>query len=71
MKLKYMIEGLDCANCANELESEILKIDGVESVNINFLMQRMNIEYSGNDDINFKINKVIKDSEPDVTIKRI
>lgn len=31
------IEGLDCANCARELEEEVEKIDGVSSVTVDFL----------------------------------
>ena len=44
-KKKYNIEGLDCANCARELEEAITKIDGVSSVVINFMMQKMEISY--------------------------
>lgn len=70
MNIKFSIEGLDCANCANELESEIKKINGITNVNINFLTQRMDIECVSEDIIN-DIKKVIKHNEPDVTIKRI
>lgn len=34
---KYKIEGLDCANCARELEEELNKIDGVNSANVDFM----------------------------------
>ena len=44
-KKKYNIEGLDCANCARELEETITKIDGISSVVINFMMQKMEISY--------------------------
>lgn len=42
---KYKISGLDCANCANKLEAELCKIKGVKSVKVNFLTQRMSVEY--------------------------
>ena len=29
MNMKFKIKGLDCANCAAELEREIQKIEGV------------------------------------------
>lgn len=72
MKVKFKIEGLDCANCARELEEEILKIENISNVNINFLMQKMEVECtSDSEDIISNIKKVIKKNEPDVTIERI
>ena len=49
------------------------KIDGVISVNINFLTQKMDIEYAENnkEEIIEKVKKVIKRQEPDVTIEKI
>lgn len=34
MKNKFKIKGLDCANCAAELERAIQKIEGVQSASI-------------------------------------
>ena len=31
MKVKFKIKGIDCANCAAELERAIQKIDGIDS----------------------------------------
>ena len=36
MKRSYRLEGLDCANCAAKLERELAKIEGVDSVTVNF-----------------------------------
>ena len=41
MKKVYRMENLDCANCARKMEDAIQKLDGVESVNINLLTQKM------------------------------
>ncbi len=73
MKSNFKVEGLDCANCAAELERRILKIEGVKQVNINFMMQRMELEYdeNNNEDIIKKVKKVIKKEEPDVEIEEI
>ncbi len=43
MKKTYKIE-VDCANCAAKMERAVAKIDGVKSVSISFLTQKMNIE---------------------------
>lgn len=71
MKSKFKIEGLDCANCAAELESIIKKIEGITEVSISFMTERLVIEYNENmkDEIIEKMKKVIKKKEPDVTIK--
>ncbi len=36
MKLVYRIENLDCAHCAGEIERAIAKLDGIESVSLDF-----------------------------------
>ena len=38
------ISGLDCANCARELEEEISKIDGVTSASVDFMAQKVYVE---------------------------
>lgn len=69
-KLKFKIEGLDCANCANELEESIGKLDDIASVSISFMTERMVIETetTDKDKLIEDIKKVIKKSEPDVSI---
>lgn len=73
MKSNFKVEGLDCANCAAELERTVGKIEGVKQVNINFMMQRMELEYDGNnkEEIIKKVKKVIKKEEPDARIEEI
>ena len=41
MKSKFKIKGLDCANCASQLERAIQKLDGVESASISFMTEKM------------------------------
>ncbi len=73
MKSKFKIKGLDCANCASELERAIQKLDGIESANISFMAQRMEIEYDDTrkEEIMQKVKKIIKKEEPDVTIEEV
>ncbi len=72
MKSNFKIEGLDCANCAAELERALAKVEGVKQVNINFMMQRMELEYDGNkDEILKSVKKVIKKEEPDVELEEL
>ena len=44
MKYKFKIKGLDCANCAAELERAIQKIDEVKEASISFMTEKLVIE---------------------------
>ncbi|MBP0981228.1 MAG: cation transporter [Oscillospiraceae bacterium] len=44
MKKTYKIE-VDCANCANKMEIAANKIDGVKAAAINFMTQKMTVEF--------------------------
>ena len=73
MKCKCKIKGLDCANCATELERTIQKIEGVSMATISFMAERMELEYDENreEEIIKKVIKVIKREEPDVEIEML
>lgn len=44
MKKTYPIE-VDCANCANKMELAAQKTDGVRSAAVNFMAQKMIVEF--------------------------
>lgn len=71
MKKSFVLEDLDCANCARKMEEAIAKIDGVASVNVSFISQKMTIEAGDTvfDDIMKKVVKTIKKVEPDCKVK--
>lgn len=73
MKSKFKIKGLDCANCAAELERAINKIEGINSASISFMTEKLEIEYdeSRKNVILEKVKKVIKKEEPDVKLEEI
>ncbi len=73
MKSKFKIKGLDCANCASQLERAIQKLDGVESASISFMTEKMELEYdeTRKEEIMKNVKKVIKKEEPDVTIQEL
>ncbi len=70
-KYKFKIEGLDCANCANELESALKKIDIINNVSISFMTEKLTFDCLEENKIEAikQIKKIIKKEEPDVTIK--
>ena len=70
MKKVYMLEDLDCANCALKMEDGIKKIDGVVNAEVNFMTQKMTIETEADDQrkIMKEVVKVCRKIEPDCTI---
>lgn len=70
MNKSYKIE-VDCANCANLIETAINKIEGIQQANISFMLQKMKIVFADNaneDAILQEIRKVAKKIEPDFKI---
>ncbi len=41
MTKTFLLEDLDCANCARKMEDAIRQIDGVTEIHVNFLTQKM------------------------------
>ena len=72
MKKAFKLEDLDCANCAAKMERSIAKIDGVQSVNVSFISQKMTIEADDEkfDGIMEQVIKTCRKVEPDCKIIR-
>ena len=45
MKKVVRIKNLDCANCAMALERAVAKLDGINSVNVSFVGEKMTLDY--------------------------
>ena len=73
MKMKFKIKGIDCANCAAELERAIQKIEGVTEASLSFMTEKlvMEIEDDRKDEVLKNLKKVVKKEEPDCTIKEV
>lgn len=73
MKYKFKIKGLDCANCALNLEKAIKKIEEIDDATISFITEKLVIECNeaSKDEVMAKVQKVIKREEPDCTIKEV
>ena len=72
MKKEYNITGLDCGHCALTLEKYLQKVDGVISANINFSTSKLSLEIDDSrvHETLKKINKTIKQVNPDVKISQ-
>ena len=70
MKKMYMLEDLDCANCAAKMEEAIKKIEGVTYARVSYLAQKLTLEA---DDAVYdaalaEVVRTCKRIEPDCTI---
>lgn len=72
MKKKFILEGLDCANCAAKMEKAINELDGVKEATVNFMTTKLVID--GEDEkmptIIAEAEKIVKKIEPDTTMKK-
>lgn len=70
MKKTYKIE-VDCANCANLMEEAARKTAGVTSATVNFMTQKMIVEFAEGQDavqVMDSVRKACKKVEPDCEI---
>lgn len=70
MKKTYKIE-VDCANCANLMEDAARKTLGVDSAVVNFMTQKMTVEFADGQEPKAVMQKVLaacKKVEPDCEI---
>lgn len=57
MKKNYKID-VDCANCANEMESAANNTDGVKKAVVNFMTLKMQVEFEDGRDAKEVIGRV-------------
>lgn len=70
MEKSFKIE-VDCANCANLVEHAIAKVEGVKSVSVSFMTQKMKIEFEDGAEVEKvmkEVEKTAKKIEPDFEI---
>lgn len=70
MKKMYMLEDLDCANCAAKMEEAIKKIEGVTYARVSYLAQKLTLEADDAvyDAVLVEVVRTCKRIEPDCTI---
>ena len=70
MKKSYEIE-VDCANCANLMETTAKRIEGVMDVSVSFMTQKMTVEFADGYDekkVMKAIYKACRKVEPECVI---
>ncbi|MCR4934300.1 MAG: cation transporter [Lachnospiraceae bacterium] len=73
MKRTFILEDLDCAHCAQKIEDAVAKIDGVSNCKVTFLTQKLvyDVDDAKNDTVEKEMKKIVKSTEPDVTVKAV
>ena len=71
MEKKFLLNGLDCANCANKIEDRINKLESIKEATVNFSTATLILEikdgYEKEDIIN-EVKNIIKKLEPGVKV---
>ena len=70
MKKTFLLDEIDCANCAVKFERAVNEIDGVQSATVNFFAQKLILEADDDkfDAIVKQVVKVAKKVVPDCEI---
>ena len=71
MKKTYKID-VDCANCANKMEDAARRTEGVQTATVNFMTQKMIVEFAEGADpkkVMKDVLKACKKVEPDCEIE--
>ena len=73
MKKTIKLIDLDCGHCADKIQTAVKKLDGVTSVSVNFLVQKMVLEAPDDkfDAVLAEAKALIKKIEPDLTLSLI
>ena len=68
MKYSYTLENLNCAHCAQKIETKISETDGFDSVSFNFATKKLNFESEKKNPLP-EIQQICEDIEDGVTVK--
>lgn len=72
--VEYVVDGIDCANCARELEEEIGKLDGVTNCTLEFGIHshlKYDVVSSKNHSVEKQMIQIIEDDQENPIIKKV
>ncbi|MBC7086955.1 MAG: cadmium-translocating P-type ATPase [Tissierellales bacterium] len=66
----FLLDGLDCANCAQKIESKVNEMKEVEKASLNFVSKKLHVEFKNHstDELINRIIAIVKSIEPDVNV---
>ncbi|MTI49951.1 MAG: cadmium-translocating P-type ATPase [Firmicutes bacterium] len=68
---ELVLEGLDCANCANKIEDRVSKLDYVKGASLNFVSKTLSIEINdieNSEDVISSVRGIVNKLEPHVQV---
>ena len=70
MKKAFKLDEIDCANCARELQEGLTRLEGVTTVSVNFMTQKLTLEAADVefDDVLQRVIDYTEEAEPDCEI---
>ena len=71
MNKLFILEDLDCANCAGKIQEDAAKITGVISSKCTLLTQKLKLELADDADVaavTKEVKSIVNKYEPDVTV---
>lgn len=66
----FLLEGIDCANCARKVEQRTAKLDKVEDVSVNFMQKKLYLK-SSRQDLVAEIQKICDGVESGMKVKEV
>lgn len=72
MKKTFVLEDLDCANCAAKIENAVKELENVISASVSFMTQKLVLEAPDEkfEEVVAAVEKVIKKVDADVTFRK-
>lgn len=75
MKKTFILEGLDCANCAAKIERGVGAVKGVNAANVNFITTKLTVDIDDTaadiEGLLKQIKKTAKKVDSDITVKEL
>lgn len=70
MRKVFILEDLDCANCAAKIETEVGNLEGVNKCSVSLMAQKMVLDIADTIEstIEQDVKKIVKKFEPDVEV---
>lgn len=72
MKQEYVLDGLDCSNCARKIENGVKGIKGINGCAVNFAASTLTVSADGKEEqwVTNKVEKKVKSIDPHVTVRQ-
>ncbi|MFT4399322.1 heavy metal translocating P-type ATPase [Bacillus sp. SW14] len=72
VKQEYILDGLDCSNCAQKIENGVKGIKGIDGCAVNFAASTLTVSAGGKEEqwVANKVEKKVKSIDPHVTVRQ-